>query len=238
MTQAKKSIDLATQAPGSERPKRIIAKRRLGTGKTDAFEVIAESVEVPKGAKVILPKLSGGFELKTSDVKPIKLSWAQKRRRRIHSAEPNTPQPVVPEVDQSAFAPGARIRALLRGVERAQQDLREFGGALDLKQVRTLMRGVTRQNIEKRVREGGLLAVPGPSNRRCYPAIQFLDDGSIVHGLKELLAALPTRNGWAILNFLVRPDTRLGDKAPIDLLKAGEVALVVEAARGMGEQGA
>jgi hypothetical protein len=138
----------------------------------------------------------------------------------------------------SPFAAGARVRALLRGVERAEQDLRDSGGALDLGQVRTLLRGVSRQSVEKRVREGSLLAALGPGNRRYYPAAQFQDDGSIVPGLREVMAALPTRNGYAVLNFLIRPDTRLGGRRPIDLLKAGEIDLVVEAARGMGEPGA
>ncbi|RWG08376.1 MAG: hypothetical protein EOQ55_32810, partial [Mesorhizobium sp.] len=56
-----------------------------------------------------------------------------------------------PLVDKSAFAPDARSRAVLEGVRIAQQDLRDAGGAYDLNEVRTLMRGVSRQAIDKRV---------------------------------------------------------------------------------------
>jgi len=49
--------------------------------------------------------------------------------------------------------------------------------------------------------------------------------------------ALPTENPWAVLNFLVRPDPHLNGRTPIDLLKAGEIGLVVDAARRMGQQG-
>jgi hypothetical protein len=146
--------------------------------------------------------------------------------------------PATPVWDPSAFIPGARARALLRGVTRAQEDLKASGGAFDLDSVRTLLNGVTRQGVEKRVREGGLLAVPGPGNRRYYPAAQFGDDGAPLPGLRDVLAALPSRNGFAALNFLVRPDARLGGRRPIDLMKAGETAPVVEAARTMGEAGA
>ena len=143
-----------------------------------------------------------------------------------------------PSYDETAFAAGARVRALLLGIERSAEDLKSSGGALDLDQVRALLRGVSRQSVEKRVRDGHLLAVPGPGNRRYYPAAQFLDDGSILPGLGEVMAALPTRNGYAILNFLIRPDVRLNGRTPIDLMKAGEADLVLQAARAMGVSGA
>jgi hypothetical protein len=141
-------------------------------------------------------------------------------------------------INQKAFEPDARAQALLEGVRIAQEDLRKAGGAYDLEQVRTLMQGVSRQAVDKRVQEGSLLAVPGPSNRRSYPTLQFNPDGTIVEGLKAVCAALPTKNPWTILNFLAHPDDRLQGRKPIDLLKAGNVELVVEAARRLGQQGA
>lgn len=143
-----------------------------------------------------------------------------------------------PLVDKSAFEPDARSRAMLEGVRIAEEDLRDAGGAYDLEQVRTLMRGVSRQAVDKRVQEGSLLAVPGPSNRRSYPTLQFNRDGSVVSGLKAVRDALQTSNPWTVLNFLSRPDHRLSDRKPIDLLKSGDVALVIEAAARHGEQGA
>ena len=141
-------------------------------------------------------------------------------------------------INQKAFEPDARAQALLEGVRIAQEDLRKAGGAYDLEQVRTLMQGVSRQAVDKRVQEGSLLAVPGPSNRRSYPTLQFNRDGTIVEGLKAVFAVLPTSNPWTILNFLAQPDDRLQGRKPIDVLKAGNVELVVEAARRWGQQGA
>jgi hypothetical protein len=140
-------------------------------------------------------------------------------------------------VGASAFEPSSRAKALLRGVQIAQGDLKESGGAYDLEQVRVLMNGISRQMVDRKVREGSLLAVPGPSNRRAYPTVQFASDGTVVPGLKAVQDALPTGNPWAVLNFLVRPDSRLNGRKPIDLLKAGEIDLVVDAARRMGQQG-
>jgi hypothetical protein len=140
-------------------------------------------------------------------------------------------------IDRQAYEPDARSLALLRGTKIAEADLRASGGAYDLQAVRTLLRGVSRQRIERQVREGSLLAVPGPSNRRCYPTVQFQADGTVVKGWKAVREALPTKNPWAVLNFLVQPDHRLDGRKPIELLKAGAVSDVVDAARSMGQQG-
>jgi hypothetical protein len=141
-------------------------------------------------------------------------------------------------IDAAAFEPDAKSLALLRGVRLAREDLRHAGGAYDLEQVCTMMHGVSRQAIDKRVRDGTLFAVPGPNNRRRYPTVQFTADGELVEGLRDVSAALPSRNPWLMLNFLVNPDPRLQDRRPIDLLKAGEVGSVIESARRFGEQGA
>ncbi len=142
-----------------------------------------------------------------------------------------------PVIDKDAFKPDARALALLRGRKIAEADLRAAGGAYDLEQVRTVLQGVSRQRVDKQVREGSLLAIPGPSNRRHYPTVQFQADGTVVKGLKAVRAALQTQNPWAVLNFLVQPDDRLNGRKPIEMLKAGKVEDVVDAARSMGQQG-
>lgn len=141
-------------------------------------------------------------------------------------------------INKVAFEPDARSLAVLQGVRIAQNDLKAAGGAYDLEQVRMLLHGVSRQAVDKRVQEGSLLAVPGPSNRRCYPTLQFNRDGSVVAGLKVVQDALPVESPWAVLNFLARPDHRLDGRKPIDLLREGSLPLVLEAPNRYGEQGA
>lgn len=136
-----------------------------------------------------------------------------------------------------AYEPDARAKAILRGKLQAQADLRASGGAFTLDEVRTLLNGISRQAVNKKVQDGHLLAVPGPGDDHRYPTAQFLDDGRPVPGLKAVQDALPTRSPWAVFNFMIQPDALLDGRKPIDVLKEGNVDLVVEAARRYGEMG-
>lgn len=138
----------------------------------------------------------------------------------------------------TAFALDARARVILNGRAIAHRDLQQAGGAFTLQQVMELLGGVSRQRVDQLVKSGRLLAVPGPSNVRCYPTLQFNPDGSLVAGLDDVQSALPTRNPSVVLNFLAHPDPRLGNRPPIELLRAGDVGAVVEAARSHSEPGA
>ncbi|MFC3695589.1 hypothetical protein [Chenggangzhangella methanolivorans] len=171
-------------------------------------------------------------------VRSYKRVWLEDR----DEASALVPEPAVSGRDESAsaspFEPGARARAILRGLDHALNDLAESGGAFSLAEVQKVLGGLSRQSVDKKVKEGGLLAVPGPGNRRRYPTVQFDANGEVVGGLKEVQAALPTRNAWAILNFLINPQDGLGGETPISALQAGKVDSVVAAARRVGQQGA
>ena len=139
------------------------------------------------------------------------------------------------ETATDAYAVGPRGLALLRGKQIRDDDLRRAGGAYTLDQVRELLR-VTRQAIEKKVREQAILAVPGPSGERRYPVAQFTGDG-VMSGLKPVLAALPSESAWFRLNFLVTPLAQLDGQTPIEALGAGKTEAVVKAAQSIGVQG-
>jgi len=141
-------------------------------------------------------------------------------------------------VDPRAYELGPRARALLRGVRIAEEDLTAAGGAYDLAQVQLLLRGVSRQRIEQRVKDKALLAVPGPSSRRRYPTIQFNADGSLVDGLRQVQETLDFSSPWSVLSFLVTPDASLDGEQPIEVMRRGELGLVLESARRVGTQGA
>ncbi len=186
----------------------------------------------PPGVKVVFTATSPTAKKKLKH-------WATGRiklTRPASASEPGETKEVETSIKPSAYLPNSRARALLQGLKIAEEDLKEAGGAFEPSEVQLLLSGISRQALEKRVKEGSLLAVPGPSNRRRYPVMQFTAEG-VVPGLKKIQEALPTRNPWAILNFLVRSDNRLGGRKPIEVLSDGDVDLVVSAARGMGLQG-
>ena len=138
----------------------------------------------------------------------------------------------------AAFEASPRARAILRGREIAIEDLKESGGTYTLSDVRKLLHDISRQRVDQLVKEGTLLALPGPSNSRRYPVLQFKDDGTLIEGLKAVQEALPTKNPWAILNFLLHGDDRLQGRKPIDVLRDGKAAAVIQAAKQVGEPGA
>ena len=207
----------------SEAPERIRALAFSDLAGVDEVTIFS-SKKLPGLISRQLKRISlpGGEEAVTVEVKPASRVGV----------------PVEAGIPSAAFSPDARARAILRGVEYAHADLGDAGGTYDLAEVRKVMHGISRQAVDKRVREGSLLAVPGPSNRRAYPTLQFNRDGTVVEGLKALHHALPTRNPWAVLNFLVNPQDRLSGAKPIERLRAGAVEDVVAAARTIGVQGA
>lgn len=233
-------------APHSTKSPAARSASRQQAGAFRAYQVksrgvsILADVELPRDTTiVVIPKnatadaelkRSGAFtpvrgnHLRTSFEFPTTGQGAQKARGRA--------------INTGAFEPDARARAILRGVAYAQDDLKEAGGAYDVEQVRALLHGVTRQALDKRVADGTLLTVPGPSGRRRFPTLQFNDDGSVVGGLKEVQAALNYVSSWSVLNFLINANDLLAGERPIDALRRGEIDLAVRAAESVGVQGA
>lgn len=185
-----------------------------------------------------LPEASGVFivpETPAADAKFRDL-WAV-RRARLPGGYAGLAAPKR-AVAAEAYEPSARAKAVLRGIAHAEEDLKAAGGTYEVDEVRALLRNVSRQAVDKKVADGSLLAVPGPSGRRRFPAAQFADDGSVIKGLKEVQSALGFTSKWSVLNFLVNGHDLLGNERPIDALRRGEVGRVVEAAKRSGVHGA
>lgn len=208
--------------------------------KTNPFADV-DGFSLPAGARVavVTSKPAAARSVARSMAERIQSDGILVRKAQPETARQETPRrDATNGIDRSAFEPDARSKAILQGMRIAQSDLKAAGGAYDLEEVQALLNGVTRQAVDKRVQEGSLLAVPGPSNRRRYPTLQFDRSGVLIEGLKEVQAALPVESPWAVLNFLAREDDRLSGRRPIDVLRDGNISLVVDAARRYGEQGA
>jgi hypothetical protein len=129
-------------------------------------------------------------------------------------------------------------RARLRGDRRRQALLAADGGVLGVAEVARRL-ALTRQAVDRRRATGRLLAVSAGRHGYRYPAWQF-DVAGPLPGLAPVLAALRAgdHDPWMQLAFFVEGRTDLDGRRPLDLLRAGEIAPVVVAARRLGEHGA
>lgn len=111
---------------------------------------------------------------------------------------------------------------IAKGAGQKLELLKEAGGVLSVSDVARLLR-ISRQAVDKRRREGKLLAVARGADY-AYPACQF-DDDHVVPGLTELLGHIGREPTWAALAFLVTPDNRLGDLTPLAVFRSKDEKL-------------
>lgn len=130
--------------------------------------------------------------------------------------------------------PGGVARSLVGAVVDAASRWDEhLGGFYDVEGVRRLLaragRPITRQAVSKR---RGLLALTTGSGRVVYPVLQF-HASSPLPGMDEVLSALPEGlvSRWTVASWLVSEQGDLHGRVPVHLLREGDVAPVVAAAR-------
>jgi hypothetical protein len=116
---------------------------------------------------------------------------------------------------------------IARGAEQKLELLKQAGGGLSASDVGRLLH-ISRQAVDKRRREGKLLAVPRGSDY-AYPACQFEDDRP-VSGLPEMLAARTVDHPWATLAFLMAAEEELGC-SPLQALQQRDPKLKERALR-------
>lgn len=124
-----------------------------------------------------------------------------------------------------------RERAMERGLAMRERLREDAGGFLDTARVAGLL-GVRRQSVDKRRKEGGLLALETPQGF-VFPACQFtLTD--VIPGLKDVLAAMTGGSFWETLAGLVTPSPALGGRSILQALERcrgdGERRKIVEIA--------
>lgn len=109
------------------------------------------------------------------------------------------------------------LRLRLRGQLALHRLLDDNGGTLTTAEVAQLL-GITPDAVRKRVRRGGLLAVPR-GGHSVFPVFQLdVDKRRVVPGFDDILSQLDTASAPAKLRFFLTPDQDLG-KPPIDALR-------------------
>jgi len=126
--------------------------------------------------------------------------------------------------------------AFLRGYEAKRKLIEENGGTLSAEKVGELL-GITRQAVEKRRQAGKLLALTIGRHGYRYPIWQFNQSGTLP-GLEQVLGVLSSHDQWMQTAFFVSESPRLSKRTPIEMLEAGEIDQVLNAASVYGEHGA
>lgn len=125
--------------------------------------------------------------------------------------------------------------AFIRGLEIKQKLIEEYGGTLTAEHVAQII-GISRQGVEKRRQAHKLLALSTGRHGYRYPVWQFAESGTLP-GLEEVLAVLDPHDEWMQMIFFVSKNPRLSDRAPVEMLKAGKLKQVLDAAQVYGEHG-
>jgi hypothetical protein len=125
--------------------------------------------------------------------------------------------------------------AFIRGIEAKRRLIEEHGGTLAAEQVGQII-GISRQAVEKRRQAGKLIALAMGRHGYRYPVWQFHESGTLP-GLEEVLAVLAPHDEWMKTIFFIGENLRLADGAPVEMLKAGKVKQVLDAAQTYGEHG-
>jgi hypothetical protein len=111
------------------------------------------------------------------------------------------------------------VPALARNVEHRQRLLKLAGGVVSAEEAGRIL-GITRQAVDKRRRSNAILAVREGSDWR-YPACQF-GEGEVIFGIADVLRGFASSGPWVTLDFLLAPDTALGGRSPLEMLRSGD----------------
>ena len=118
------------------------------------------------------------------------------------------------ENDDALWVPGDDL-------SRQRDEILGWGGrgALTALQAMHLLGLTTRQGLSRRRHARQLLGLPLGERRFAYPRWQFDGSGSLIPGLKEILASAPSDDPWGLADLLTTPQRSLGGEAPIDALR-------------------
>ncbi|MDR3617577.1 MAG: hypothetical protein P4L53_28730 [Candidatus Obscuribacterales bacterium] len=140
-----------------------------------------------------------------------------------------------PEVISELSKKDPLASAKLRGLRAQMQIAQAEGGCLPAEEAGEMI-GIGKAAVHKARSEGRLLGLPRGQNQFAFPVWQF-SSGKILTGLKDVYAALNC-DPWMKASFMLAKNTRLDGETPLSVLRRGEIARAVQAAKLYGEHGA
>jgi len=142
------------------------------------------------------------------------------------------PDATAARLDALMARPGAervaKIRAQMADADSADLWADLVGPFYDTAKVAGVL-GVTVAAVRSRHARGSLLALRAGSGAWVYPVWQF--DGDVLPGLAKVLKVLGDGvSGWSVLAWLRSPESELGGRTPLEVLRSGgegELVLLV-----------
>jgi hypothetical protein len=92
--------------------------------------------------------------------------------------------------------------------------------------------GVTREAVRQKMMRREVLGLQGAKRGVRYPAWQVREDGDLLPELPQLFRILGD-SSWAVYRFLTQPTSAFKGAAPLEFLRAGAAARVLQAAEGV-----
>ncbi|MCP5102371.1 MAG: type IV toxin-antitoxin system AbiEi family antitoxin domain-containing protein [bacterium] len=124
----------------------------------------------------------------------------------------------------------------LEGIRAKNELLKREGGVITSGQAAELL-GISRQAVDKRRKQGKLLAVSLGKRGYFYPVWQFSEEG-VLAGFEKVMAVLENYDPWMKIIFMLNANGSLGNRSPLEKLHEGDLDNVLKAAQLTGEQGA
>jgi hypothetical protein len=141
-----------------------------------------------------------------------------------------------PELLERMQASDPLAKAFVDGLDARARLIEQNGGVFKTEKVADYL-GISPQAVNKRRASFQLLGLTFRRRGHVFPAWQF-DQRGTVAGLQEVLLALAEHDEWMQNVFFVSPNTRLGGRRPLDLLRDKKVSDVIEAAKDFAQHGA
>lgn len=144
---------------------------------------------------------------------------------------------LVPREDgarRSPEAPPFDPRA--KGLELVEKAKAAEGGYWSGEKLREIFK-LTPSTLHRKRKEHRIVFWRDARHAFFYPKWQFTDGGSLLPGIEEVLGAFKSSDEWRIMRYFLTPRHQLGEKRPLDLLRAGEVEKVVPHAHAHAAEG-
>jgi hypothetical protein len=124
--------------------------------------------------------------------------------------------------------------AKARAAQRMSELLGAEGGPIGVEEVAQRLR-MTRAGVDKRRRNGTLIAVANGSRPSLYPVWQLTETG-VLPGLEDALRVIGVKDPWMQIQFFLARDPEL-EMSPLEALRIGRRNDVVSAAKRFGRHG-